>query len=58
MSSPNLETFNNRVDEAMKILPPNATIESVNYDCHTTVKGEIIQTAASVLIIYSTPMES
>ena len=58
MSSPNLETFNERVDQAMKILPPNATVESVNYDCHTTVMGEIFQTTASVLIIYSTPIEA
>ena len=57
MSAPNLNTFDDRIAKSIPGLPPNATIESVNYDCHTTVKDELIQTSASVLIIYSTPLD-
>lgn len=58
MSAPDLKTFNERIEHSIPGLPPNATIESVNYDCHTTVKDELIKTTASVLIIYSTPIET
>jgi len=58
MSAPNLNTFNDRIATAVAGLPANATIESVNYDCHTTVLELTgAQTSASVLIIYSTPIE-
>lgn len=58
MSSPNLDLFNNRIQEGVDILPENATIESVNYQQVTTVLPTgPMQFAASVLIIYSTPLE-
>jgi len=55
MSSPNLEQFNSRLDQAVPNLPPEATIESVNYECHTYLLEAGPMTTASVLIIYSTP---
>ena len=56
MSSPTLEMFNERIEEAMNILPPNSTIESVNYESHTTILADGPHNSASVLIIYSTPI--
>jgi len=58
MSAPDLNTFNIRVGEYISSLPANATIESVNYDCHTTqLDTGSIHTTASVLMIWSTPIE-
>lgn len=57
MSAPNLDTFSQRLDSAIPGLPANATIESVNYQQTTTVFGEVISFAGSVLVIYSTPLD-
>lgn len=57
MSAPNLETFNERIQNHVDSLPPNATIESVNYESGSTVLNDMLMVSASVLIIYSTPMD-
>lgn len=57
MSAPTKREFNDRLEEFIPRLPSNATIESVSYNTDVKVMDGDPNTSASVLIIYSTPLE-
>jgi len=55
LHAPSLDKFNDRLQDGLDKLPPDATLEFVNYDSHPIHKDTFETTIASVLIIYSTP---